>query len=174
MGRTYYDKPKRIEKISREEKVDLMFDLINSFSSLKSPAEAADFLEDLLTANEIKNLSVRLRIAKLLLGDKPQREISTKLHTSLATINKVNVWLNSGGEGFKRVIAKLPLKWEKPANIPHGLVEFHLPELLLATSQYIVANNQEKVPKKLIEKMVNKQAVDRGIEEVNKETYSRK
>ena len=73
----------------------------------------------------------------MLLGDKPQREISTKLHTSLATINKVNVWLNSGGEGFERVIAKLPLKWEKPAeDIPHGLVEFHLPELLLATIIY--------------------------------------
>ena len=146
----------KIEKLSNDEKINLMFDLVNSFKNLNNDNEIANFLEDLLTANEIKNLSIRLRIAKFLIMGKSQREIVQEVRSSLATVNKVNIWLEKGGDGFRKVIAKLPLKWDKPTKIPHGLIEFHLPELLLATGQYVVADSQEKTPKKLIEKMANK------------------
>ena len=89
----------KTEKISNDEKVTLMFDLINSFKNLKDLTEIANFLQDLLTANEIKNLSVRLRIAKLLIAGKSQREIVLATHSSLGTVNKVNIWLEKGGEG---------------------------------------------------------------------------
>ncbi|KKR73405.1 MAG: TrpR like protein, YerC/YecD [Candidatus Woesebacteria bacterium GW2011_GWA2_40_7] len=82
----------KAEKLGNEEKVSLMFDLVNSFKDLRNASEIADFLEDLLTANEIKILSIRLRIAKLLLSGKHQREVVRETHSSLGTVNKVSHW----------------------------------------------------------------------------------
>src|SRR3990172_6434224 len=107
---TYYGKLRREEKFSKEKRLELMFDLINSFRIVKSPVETADFLQDLLTAKEIKNLAKRLRIAKLLLNNVTYEEIVRTVHVSYATIAKVSVWLSQGGEGFKKVIARLPVK----------------------------------------------------------------
>ena len=79
--------------------------------------------------------------------------------------------MEKGGNGFKKAIAKLPLKWGKPTKIPHGPIEFHLPELLLATGQYAVAEKQDKTPKELIEKMSEKEVIDKEIAEMNSELY---
>lgn len=148
-----------------------MFDLINSFRVVRSPLETAFFLQDLLTANEIRNLSIRLRIAKLLLAGKSQRDIVDDIHTSFATISKVSVWLETGGEGFKNVIKKLPLKWNVPKNLPKGPIEFHLPQTLLALSQYKVAKTQDKRMTKFIESVKNKQSLDRGLRKEFTEFY---
>lgn len=163
-----------MEKLSKEERIDFMYDLINSFGRIRSSSEAAYFLEDLLTANEIKNLSTRLRIAKLLLKGESQREICRKSGASLGTVNKVNIWLKEGGQGFKNIISKLPAKWKKPTRIPRGPIEFHLPELLLAGSQYMVANKQENLPKYLIGRQSRKKQIDKELTEMNREFYSRK
>ena len=56
--RIYYEKLKREERFTKEERLELMFDLINSFRVVRNPIETADFLQDLLTAKEIKNLSL--------------------------------------------------------------------------------------------------------------------
>ena len=143
-------------KVSDDTRIDLVYDLINSFSFLNTPEQIANFLEDLLTPTEIRNLSVRLRIAKGLLGGKSQREISTELHTSLVTTNKVNNWLNKSGKGFKEVVSRLPLKWNKPKKVLKGPIEFHLPELVIESTELIVSNIQEKIPKKLITSVKNK------------------
>ena len=68
----------KIDKLSPDKKADLAFDLINSFKYLNNTSDIANFLEDLLTASEVRNLSVRLRIAKLLLNGKSQREIASE------------------------------------------------------------------------------------------------
>src|SRR3989344_1336213 len=142
MGRTFYSNRKKIDKMSNEEKMDLMLDLIYAFGIVRKPLETAVFLQDLLTANEIRNLSIRLRIAKLLLFGKNQREIIDELHTSFATINKVKVWIDRGGEGFKNVIGELPLKWDIPKKLPRGPLEYHLPQALIALVKYGVASSQ--------------------------------
>ncbi|MBU0569567.1 trp operon repressor [Patescibacteria group bacterium] len=139
-----YQKRKRLDKLTREEKIELMFDLINAFSIVESPTETAFFLQDLLTATEIKNLAKRLRIAKLLLENLTQREIAKKVSVSPATVNKVNLWLARGGEGFKKVIEKLPAKWDIPKDLPRGPIEFHLPQTLLTVVQHSVAKSQDK------------------------------
>ena len=92
-------RPKKIDKLSREAKLDLMFDLINAFNKVKSSFDTALFLQDLLTANEIRNIAVRLRIAKLLLADKTFTEIQHELKVSSATITKVSIWMSQGGDG---------------------------------------------------------------------------
>ena len=162
---------KKFEGLSKEEKVDLMFDLINSFAMVKKPVETALFLQDLLTPNEIRNLSVRLRIAKLLLNGITHREIQKEIHTSLATITKVRNWLEEGGDGFKNVIARLPLKWEIPEKLPSGPIEFHLPQTLLATVQYAVAKSQDKRGEKFIKAVDEKKNLDRNMQKFFDEYY---
>ena len=161
----------RFERRNREEKISLMFDLINSFRIVRNPLETALFLQDLLTANEIRNLSVRLRIAKLLMSGKNYRDIKSEVHSSFATISKVSTWLDVGGEGFKNVIKRLPLKWQIPKDIPRGPIEFHLPQTILALTQYTVAMKQNKNLKKFIRAVKNKESISRGIRKEFDEYY---
>lgn len=137
-------------KMGNEMRIDLVYDLIHSFDHLDSPTKIANFLEDLLTPTEIRNLSVRLRIAKMLLAGVSQREICIALNTSLITTNKVNNWLKKSGAGFKNAVSGLPTKIEKSKNIPRGPIEYHLPELAFASIKEITINSQERLPKKLM------------------------
>jgi TrpR-related protein YerC/YecD len=161
----------KFEKLSREEKISLMFDLINSFRIVRNPLETAFFLQDLLTANEIRNLSIRLRIAKLLLNGKNFREIKDEVHSSFTTISKVSVWLESGGEGFKNVIKRLPLKWDIPKTLPKGPVEFHLPQTLLTLAQYGIAKHQTKNIEKFVKSIKSKKSLDRELKKQFDEFY---
>lgn len=169
--RSYYEKITRIEKLSRKEKLDLFFDLINAFNIVRNSLETAVFLQDLLTAGEIRNLSVRLRIAKLLLTGKTYTEIKEQVHASNTTITKVSLWLAQGGEGFKKVISKLPRKYSYPKKIPRGPLEYHLPELLLAISQHTAALSQDNKIKSFVKTMEEKKAIDAGLREKLNEYY---
>jgi len=163
--------PKRLERLSREEKLELMFDLVNSFTIVKKPLETALFLQDLLTANEIKNLAKRLRIAKLLLSGMTQREVAEEADVSLATVNKVGLWLERGGKGFKSVIQKLPRKWAFPDRLPPGPIEYHLPQAIFKLAQYAVASGQEKRIKEFMSKVKEKEILDRSIRKEVDEFY---
>lgn len=165
---------KKFESLSKEEKISLMFDLINSFRIVRKPVETALFLQDLLTANEIRNLSIRLRIAKLILAGQTHREIQKELHTSLSTITKVRSWLEKGEEGLKSVLAKLPLKWEMPEKLPRGPIEYHLPQALMALTQYSVARRQDKKVLGFIEGVEGKNKVDRNLQKYFDEYYKDK
>ncbi len=137
-------------KMGNDMRIDLVYDLIHSFDHLDSPTKIASFLEDLLTPTEIRNLSVRLRIAKMLIAGVSQRGICIALNTSLITTNKVNNWLKKSGQGFKNVVSELPVKIKKSKDIPRGPIEYHLPELAAASMKEIISNSQEKLPKKLM------------------------
>lgn len=109
MAYKYYDqKVKRLEKLSKPMQEELLFDLISAFSLVKSAEDSALFVQDLLTKAEVRMLSKRLRIAKLLLRGEKYETIMKELHTGRTTIAKVAAWLAESGEGFKRVVKKLP------------------------------------------------------------------
>lgn len=145
--------------------MELMFDLINSFRVLKSPIETTNFLQDLLTAKEIKNLAKRLRIAKLLLTGVTFEEIVRTLHVSYATAAKVSTWLSEGGQGFREVISRLPIKYKIPKNLPPTPIEFHLPKLILTLAQYSIAKRQNLQLEKFLEGVSQKEATDRALKE---------
>lgn len=174
MGKRNYEMPvKRIEKLSKEEQLDLTFDLINAVSMVQTPTETALLLEDLLTAGEVKNLGKRLRIAKLLLKAKTQREISEELHCSFATVAKVNLWLSQRGEGFKKVIAKLPKQYSMPKLQPRPLT-YHLPETLISLAGMALANTQQQRLKKFSDKMADKEMMDKSFQEAIDEDFRNK
>ena len=150
-----------------------MFDLINSFRIVKSPVETADFLQDLLTAKEIKNLSIRLRIAKLLLSSKTHEEIVRELHCSFATVAKVSIWLSQGGEGFKKVISRLPTNYAIPPHLPPIPIEFQLPRVLLTIAQYSIAKNQNVKLEKFLGGIKDKEATDKEIREKHRQEFGK-
>ena len=108
MKRLYLEKVKRLEKLSKEKQEDLGFDLVNAMVTANSLADAALFVQDLLTRNEVKILSKRLRIAKLLLSGMTYEEIEKDLHVSHGTVAKIAAWLTQRGDGFRNIIKKLP------------------------------------------------------------------
>lgn len=168
---------RNIDKLTRDQKIEVMFDLINSFRVVKKPIETAVFLQELLTANEIRNLAIRLRIAKLLLGGKTHREIIDEVHTSLATVSKVRSWLEAGGEGMKNVISKLPLKYKIPEKLPRKPIEFQLPQLLLSLAQHGLAETQKSQivqANKMLSKMSEKRALDRQLQKMFSQYYKEK
>lgn len=148
-----------------------MLDLIYAFGIVRKPDETAVFLQDLLTSNEIRNLSVRLRIAKLLLTGLTYEEIIQTLRVSSTTITKVSVWLEQGGEGFKNVILKLPIKWEKPKNLPRGPIEFHLPELLVALAEYKLSERNMGTIRKFSSMVEDKKLTDKSLREARDEFH---
>lgn len=99
---------KRQERLSKTEQEELIMDLINALVQSSTLEEAALFLQDLLTKNEIRILSKRLRIAKLLLSGATYEEINADLYVSYSTTAKISAWLTERGEGFRRLIKKLP------------------------------------------------------------------
>lgn len=162
---------KRIDKLNNNQKIELMFDLINAFSIVKNPTDTAFFLQDVLTANEIRNVAVRLRIAKLLLNGRTYEEIVKETKTSSATITKVNAWLERGGEGFRKVITKLPLKYHYPQKLSRGPIEFHLPEAIFKTIQYATASSQNKRLKRFQQNVKDKAVFDKQFKKIAGETY---
>jgi len=171
---TYYTKSKRVDKIGRNEQLALMFDLINAISIVKTPTETALLLKDLLTAKEIKNLAKRLRIAKLLLSEISEREITKELHCSFATISKVNTWLTEGGEGLRNVISKLPTKYEIPDNLPKVPLEFQIPKLISSFAALTVANKQNELLENFAKGIFSKESSDKISQEDTNIRYQSK
>jgi len=180
MAYKYYDeKPRRLDKLSQNDHEDLLRDLVNAFFSLKSPTEAALFVQDLLTEKEVTNLSKRLRIAKLFLEGKKYEEIEKDLHTSHGTVAKVGAWLARKGEGFRLVVQRLPKKskvkdwrdyspWDK---LKRRYPLHFWPELLL---EEIVrsANKKEKERlSKILKNLGQKSSMHKELQELIDEDY---
>ena len=174
MPGTYSEKPKRLEKLSRNEQLELVFDLINSFRVAKTPIEVANFLQDLLTAKEIKNLAKRLRIAKFLLNGKTYEEIVKSLHTSYVTVAKVSAWLSQGGKGFKEVISKLPIKYDIPKNLPPVPIELQLPKVLLSVAQYSITQGQNRNLESFLKGVEEKEIINKNFRKMASEEFTKK
>lgn len=170
MGKTFYPKEKKIPRIPPHLQEDLLFDLINALSQVKNPVESALLLNDLLTASEITDLSKRLRIAKRLIAGQKQRDIQEELKCGFATITKVSIWLQSGGEGLRRVIARLPTRIRKPTRVG-GRPGYRLPQLLLAVAQHALSERETKQLKQFLDKMNEKAVFDRSFQEAVDELY---
>ncbi|MCK8824410.1 YerC/YecD family TrpR-related protein [Fuchsiella alkaliacetigena] len=75
--------------------------------SLESLEEAYKFFEDVCTINEVKALSQRLEVARLLNEGATYEEIGKATGASTATISRVKRFLNYGAGGYQLVFDKL-------------------------------------------------------------------
>ena len=158
-------KEKGLDKFSTDYQQDLVFDLINAFALANNPLDSALWIQDLLTEDEVKILSKRLRVAKLLLNGKLHEDIVSELHCSYATVTKVRIWLDNAGEGLKKVIKKLPEREKIPIPRRTPGVGYGLPTIL---SYYVSSGLKMKEDKRLEQFQQNlksKASSDRDIKE---------
>ena len=81
-------------------------DIYKAFTQLNTKNQAANFLTDLCTPNELKALEERWEVAKLLASNKyTYREISAKLGASTTTVTRVARFLfDKNNKGYTSLI----------------------------------------------------------------------
>ena len=170
-------KIKKLEKLSKNDQENLIYDLVFSLTQTKNISEAALFLQDLLTKSEIKILSKRLAIAKLLLKGMTYEEIEKVLHVSHSTVAKISFWLAERGEGFRNIVQKLHTE----KKVDNGFKEFSdwdqikrrysmyfWPEILLEEIIKNANKRQKEKIKNVLSVLEEKSELHRKIDELLK------
>ena len=88
----------------KDEATDLLFKAI---LSLKNEEECYNFFEDLCTVPELKAISQRIVVAKMLTDKKVYSDIVAKTGASTATISRVNRSLIYGSDGYEMVFGRI-------------------------------------------------------------------
>ena len=88
----------------RDENLDFLFSGILKLETLE---ECYDFFEDLCTVAEIKAMSQRAVVAKMLRDHHVYSDIVARTGASTATISRVNRSLNYGRDGYDLVFARM-------------------------------------------------------------------
>ena len=88
----------------RELPVEFLFQAILKLETME---ECYDFFEDLCTVQELKALSQRIQVAKMLSDHKVYSEIVEETGASTATISRVNRSLSFGAGGYQTVFQRM-------------------------------------------------------------------
>lgn len=81
--------------------------LFKAILTLKNVEECYNFFEDLCTMQELKAMSQRYEVAKMLSEKQVYSEIVKKTGASTATISRVNRSLIYGSDGYDMVFKRL-------------------------------------------------------------------
>lgn len=81
-------------------------ELIRAMISIRDEEEFYRFLEDLCTVKEIRAMSQRFEVAKLLLEKRTYNDIEEATGASTATISRINRTLQYGADGYINVLGK--------------------------------------------------------------------
>ena len=87
--------------------VDFLFDAI---LQLQTRDECYMFFEDLCTVQELKALSQRIAVAKMLDDKCVYTDIEARTGASTATISRVNKCLKYGNEGYIKALERMELR----------------------------------------------------------------
>ncbi len=88
--------------------------LFQAVLKLESIEECYKFFGDLCTINELRSISQRLTVAKMLDDRKVYSDIVAQTGASTATISRVNRSLNYGNDGYRIVFDRMDDK--EPSN----------------------------------------------------------
>ena len=95
-----------IKKIDNE----LLDKLYEAVIAIDNKEDCKNFFLDLCTINELKAMSQRLQVAKMLKDDVVYQKIADETGASTATISRVSRCLNYGNNGYSLVLEKLEKK----------------------------------------------------------------
>ena len=82
-------------------------DLFEAVISIDNIDDCYRFFEDLCTVKEIRAMSQRFEVAKLLMKKKTYSEIEESTGASTATISRINRTLQYGADGYSTVLSKM-------------------------------------------------------------------
>ena len=88
----------------KDMNVDYLFKAI---LSLETMDECYNFFDDLCTVPELKALSQRLEVARMLSEGRVYSDIVAKTGASTATISRVNKCLVYGSDGYRKMLDRL-------------------------------------------------------------------
>ena len=88
-------------------------DLFEAILSLETKEECYNFFEDLCTVLELKSISQRFEVAKMLSNHFVYSDIVAETGASTATISRVNRSINYGAGGYSLVFKRLADKANK-------------------------------------------------------------
>ena len=91
----------------KNENTDFLFSAI---LKLKDMDECYAFFEDLCTVLEIKAMSQRIAVAKMLLQKKVYSEIVSKTGASTATVSRVNRSLQYGCDAYEKLLRRMGIQ----------------------------------------------------------------
>lgn len=91
----------------KDMNIDFLF---NAILSLEDVEECYRFFEDLCTVPELKAMSQRLQVAKMLKEHRVYSDIVSETGASTATISRVNRSLNYGSDGYDIVFNHLNME----------------------------------------------------------------
>lgn len=95
------------QKPITDSNMDFLYEAV---LELESKEEVARFFEDLCTINELKSLSQRIVVAKMLTQHCVYSDIVAKTGASTATISRVNRSLSYGAGGYDDIFERLDRK----------------------------------------------------------------
>jgi len=87
--------------------------LISAIAKLNTVEECSAFLEDLCTIRELKDLSQRLNVARLLDQGKNYQEVAAETGVSSTTISRVKRCLEYGSGGYRLALDKMEKEAKK-------------------------------------------------------------
>ena len=87
--------------------------LFEAILSLENKEECYRFFEDICTIKELKAISQRLEVVKLLVSDQTYHAIEKQTGAPTATISRINRALNYGADGYNLVLKRLGYLDEK-------------------------------------------------------------
>ncbi len=93
--------------MTESQQNDLTLNLCRAFAVLNDPESVRAFLDDIASPGEIRAMSQRLEVARLLSESKTYPEIMRLTGAGTATISRVKRCIDYGPGGYKRV-----LRWE--------------------------------------------------------------
>lgn len=96
--------------MSRKLQNDNMDFLFKAILSLENEEECYDFFEDLCTIQELKTISQRLVVAKMLSEKCVYTDIVNQTGASTATISRVNRSLQYGCDGYDKIFERIKEK----------------------------------------------------------------
>ena len=82
-------------------------DVFHAILSLRDVNECYQFFEDICTISELKALSQRLEVARMLKEGHTYDDIVERTGASTATISRVKRCLNYGADGYKTILERL-------------------------------------------------------------------
>ena len=92
--------------INENEEIDLKMNLCIAFADIDEPESVRAFLEDVASPREIRAMSQRLEVARLLCESKTYPEIMRLTGAGTATISRVKRCLDKGPGGYRRALRK--------------------------------------------------------------------
>jgi TrpR-related protein YerC/YecD len=93
-----------MNKFKFNKNTDNLFEAVLSLKNIK---EAEKFFRDLCTVDELREMSDRWAIVRMLNKKMTYREIAEKMKVSTTTVSRVASWINEGEGGYGLILRRI-------------------------------------------------------------------